>query len=186
MHSRNIGISVKDFDAALEAIKSLGTWGSESSTLKDAFLEWSWEPYFDEFGNITALSFHGEALNQELFEAISKYIRKGTYIEIHDNESPITRWMFDGENMIVVKPKILFENTIPDPFSMERYRSMANYIINEFEDLLKQHSIVIPDELRDGNTETEGPIYGRTYCDLEVEISNYLKEQFEKNIKSSD
>lgn len=62
---------------------------------------------------------------------------------------------------------------------MEAYRTMALEIINMFEDVLKQNNIVIPDDLREGN-EDEGNIYGNTYCNLEVGISHYLKEQFEK------
>ena len=49
--------------------------------------------------------------------------------------------------------------------------SLANQIVNQFEDLLEQHSIVIPDDDRTG-AEGEAPIYGVAYGSL---VDNVLR-----------
>ena len=59
-------------------------------------------------------------------------------------------------------------------FKMEKTRELAIQILEEFEDLLAEHNIIIPDEDREGNEE-EACLYGSTYYSLEDKITELLK-----------
>lgn len=63
-------------------------------------------------------------------------------------------------------------------------RELAISIIEEFEDVLAEHNIKIPDEDRTGDEE-EVSIYGTTYYSLEDKITEMI-EEFIKDGKESN
>jgi len=61
--------------------------------------------------------------------------------------------------------------------AMSKARSVAAVIIDEFEQLLADHDIVIPYEDREGEPE-EACIYGEEYYNLEDSITAIICEEF--------
>ena len=57
---------------------------------------------------------------------------------------------------------------------MEKTRELAIEILEEFEDLLAEHNIIIPDGDREGDDE-EACIYGSTYYTLEDKMTELIK-----------
>jgi hypothetical protein len=57
---------------------------------------------------------------------------------------------------------------------MEKERELAINIIEEFEDLLEENNLTIPDRDREGNEE-EARLYGITYYNLEDKITEMIK-----------
>ena len=57
---------------------------------------------------------------------------------------------------------------------MEKERELTIRIIDEFEELLDEHKIIIPDSDREGNEE-EACIYGMNYWRLEDKITELIK-----------
>ncbi len=59
---------------------------------------------------------------------------------------------------------------------MEQARKKAIKILDEFEELLEEKNITIPDEDREGNKE-EARIYGSSYYLLEDKITEIIKSK---------
>jgi len=57
---------------------------------------------------------------------------------------------------------------------MNKERETAIKILAEFEDLLEEHNLTIPDADREGNEE-EARIYGSSYYSLEDKITEIIK-----------
>ena len=57
---------------------------------------------------------------------------------------------------------------------MEKAREIAIQILTEFEELLEEHNLTIPDEDRKGE-EGEARIYGMNYYALEDKITEIIK-----------
>ena len=64
---------------------------------------------------------------------------------------------------------------------MEKEREIAARIIDEFENLLLEHEIKLPNDERTGD-ETESCIYGSDYYNLEDKITSILYEEREQEI----
>jgi len=82
-------VKKENLDKMFEAIKKIPgesySWVNDFKNcdhIKDALLEWRWEPYFDENGNIWHLSFDGQKLGDDeaLFHAIAPFVEAGSYI----------------------------------------------------------------------------------------------------------
>lgn len=61
---------------------------------------------------------------------------------------------------------------------MKGNREIAIKIIEKFEELLEKNNIKIPSSDRKNNTD-EACIYGRSYYDLEDEITNILENEYD-------
>lgn len=59
---------------------------------------------------------------------------------------------------------------------MEKERELAIRIMDEFEELLEENNLTIPDSDREGNEE-EARIYGMSYWRLEDKITEMIKCQ---------
>lgn len=59
---------------------------------------------------------------------------------------------------------------------ISKERELAINIIDEFEELLAEHDLVIPDNDREGNEE-EACIYGCTYYGLEDKITEMIENE---------
>ena len=57
---------------------------------------------------------------------------------------------------------------------MEAEREIAISILSEFEELLNNHDITIPDEHREGEEE-EARLFGATYYSLEDKVTEIIK-----------
>jgi hypothetical protein len=66
--------------------------------LADIFRAWRWE-ITEEAGDVVNISFSGEKLGDDgiLFEAIAKYVEKGSFIEMEGEDDSIWRWEFNGK-----------------------------------------------------------------------------------------
>jgi len=62
---------------------------------------------------------------------------------------------------------------------MKKERQLAINIISEFEELLEENNLTIPDKDREGNKE-EARIYGITYYNLEDKITELIKDTLKK------
>lgn len=58
-------------------------------------------------------------------------------------------------------------------------RLLAIKIIDEFNEVLEKHGIMIPSDDREGD-KTEAPIYGIVYCQLENSITEMIEEFVKK------
>ena len=67
---------------------------------------------------------------------------------------------------------------------MEEQREIAIECIEEFEELLDEKEISIPDEDREGKEE-EARIYGTTYYHLEDKVTEVIKKNYPKIISES-
>lgn len=61
--------------------------------------------------------------------------------------------------------------------SIGKNRAVANMILDEFEDMLDEKGISIPDEFRCGDP-SEARIYGRTYSELRDRIEELLNDYY--------
>lgn len=61
----------------------------------------------------------------------------------------------------------------------EAASELADFVIDEFEDLLDKHKIMIPDKARTG-AKGEAPIYGATYDELVERINNLTEASFKE------
>ncbi len=90
-------------DSGMQVIRSFPWVNTDevvnSETLKDALYYWRWDPYTDENGDITDLSFDGEKLGEDelLFGVIAPYVKEGSYIVMQGEDNYTWRWYFDGK-----------------------------------------------------------------------------------------
>lgn len=73
-----------------------------------------------------------------------------------------------------MKPELTLDDLIN---SLGKSRVVANMILDEFEDILDEKGISIPDEFRCGDP-SEARIYGRTYSELRDRITELLNAYY--------
>lgn len=73
-----------------------------------------------------------------------------------------------------MKPELNIDSLID---SLGKSRVVANMILDEFEDMLDEKGISIPDEFRCGDP-SEARIYGRTYSELRDRITELLNDYY--------
>jgi hypothetical protein len=80
----------------------------EAKTLGSAVRAWRWYVDEDDKGNVTGIGFNGEKLGDDnlLFDAISPFVRKGSFIQMRGEDDHMWRWVFDGKSMHEVSPTI--------------------------------------------------------------------------------
>lgn len=80
-------------------------------TLEAAIVDWRWELYLDDNGDVNDIGFIGEKYGDEehLFNALAPFVEPGSYIEMSGEEYEIWRWKFDGESMKEVGGTVIFE-----------------------------------------------------------------------------
>lgn len=66
----------------------------------------------DEEGNITDILFHGEMMMRHkdfsLFQSIAPYVKDGSYIEIMNEESEHSRWVFANGECQEIKGAVIW------------------------------------------------------------------------------
>ncbi len=61
--------------------------------------EWRWIPVYDGSGNIVNLEFNGEKAGDDLvlFNAIVRWVKPGSYIQMWGEDGERWTWCFDGK-----------------------------------------------------------------------------------------
>lgn len=93
----------------------------ENDSLEDILSSFGWAvDNVDEQGNITYISFEGECLGDEdrWFDAISPYVRKGSWLAMEGEDGDIWCYYFDGSHCTTHKGCITFPS-IPDALYRE-------------------------------------------------------------------
>jgi len=82
----------------------------DATTLKEAITAWRWQVEEDDKGNVVEIYFEGEKLGDDaiLFDAISPYVRRGSYIDMTGEDDCIWRWAFDGKTCVEKAATISF------------------------------------------------------------------------------
>ncbi len=113
VQNNDIVINRGNFEAAHEAIKNLKQEGQNTfSTFEEALKQsWGVDPFYDEFGNLTGVSFSGaKSFYESLFSTLAPFVTPGSYIEIWDDCSGVNRWNFNGATMQEQPGKVIFDN----------------------------------------------------------------------------
>lgn len=121
-------ILAEQIEAALEALKTLAQEENvvpahssdnvheEWQSLGDALVDWGWNPWYDEDGNINDIEWpaaqkvHG--WQDALWDTIAEYVETGSYIELECNGEQY-RYVFGETEAEVVEPEVSW----PDPFA---------------------------------------------------------------------
>ena len=117
----NFRVKKENLDKMFEAIKNIPNesyaWIDDfknCDNIRDILLEWRWETYFDENGNIWHLSFDGQKLGDDevLFHAIAPFVEAGSYICMRGEDDTLWKWYFDGEHLREFAGRIVWDDEI--------------------------------------------------------------------------
>lgn len=83
-------------------------WTVCDSKWTDSSSEAAADVIYDDAGNIVDLALTSEFANEEdaIFKVIAPFVKSGSYIEIHGEGSEQFRYLFDGKQCLIKKPKI--------------------------------------------------------------------------------
>ena len=107
-------------EAALLALKELAntnelSWTDNSSVIKskslsEALNECRWGMDENEEGDIVYIFFDGEKYGSEdiIFNTIAPYVEQDSFIEMRGEEGELWRWVFDGETVEQIYPKVIW------------------------------------------------------------------------------
>lgn len=83
----------------------------EVTTIREAFQAFGWRIKVTLDREVKGVAFEAEKLGDDalLFEAIAPYVKAGSYIEMVGEDGDRWRWVFDGQDVRQVNPKVVWE-----------------------------------------------------------------------------
>jgi hypothetical protein len=110
-------ISSKNITPVIKAIKSITSDGNYSwvsdnfkncNTIAELFKSWRYTIDYNDDCDIDSISFTGEKSGNclVLFQAIAKFVKKGSFIEFQGEDGELFRFSFNGKSCKEIYPTI--------------------------------------------------------------------------------